>query len=119
MSVIETTAAMELCQVMGLPLDPDALDFVRRCERPPFGIDINPTSVSSSLECLCAGLHLLCHFGVHRCIPRKSATICVAVRPTPGGFGRAPGAIARLDDTLQALEILLMVQGRYSPEAGA
>ena len=61
---------MELCQVMGLPLDPDALDFVRRCERPPFGIDINPTSVSSSLECLRAGLHLLCLFGSYADVSR-------------------------------------------------
>ncbi len=36
-----------------------------------------------------------------------------------GGFGRAPGAIARLDDTLQAVKILSMVSGRHSPEVGA
>jgi prenyltransferase beta subunit len=113
-SVIETTVAMELCQVMGLPLDPDALDFVRRCERPPFGIDINPTSVSSSLECLRAGLHLLCLFGVTPMYPEEIRNYTRSCQTDTGGFGRVPGAIARLDDTLQTLEILLMVQGHYS-----
>jgi hypothetical protein len=70
-SVVKTAAAMELCQVVGLALDPDALDFVQRCERPPFGMNINPTSVSSSLECLGAGLRLLCLFGVAPRFPEE------------------------------------------------
>lgn len=99
--------------------NPDALDFVRRCERPPFGIDVNPTSVSSSLECLRAGLHLLCLFGVTPMYPEEIRNFTRSCQTDTGGFGRAPGAIARLDDTLQALKILSMVPGRYSPEAGA
>jgi hypothetical protein len=109
---------MELCQVVGPPLDPDGLDFVQQCEIPPFGIEISPTSDSSSLECLVQAWRLLCLlFGLAPRYPEEPLLYARPVRLT-GGFGGAPGAIARLDDTLQALEILLMVQGRYSPEAG-
>lgn len=110
-SVVETAAAMELCQVVGLPLDPDTQGYVRRCERRPFGIDINPSSITSSLECLNAGLRLLRSFGVSPSYPEEIRHFVLSGQTDTGGFGRAPGAIARLDDTLRALEILSMVQG--------
>jgi len=64
---------------------------------------------SSSLECQHAGLRILHHFGQR---PRDSARIrdfVVACQSSAGGFGRVPGAIPRLDDTLRAVEILCML----------
>lgn len=118
-NVVETAAAMELCNIVGLPLDPEALGYVQRCEKPPFGIDITPSSVSSSLECLHAGLRILYRFGVASKYPAAICRYVHSCRTGMGGFGRAPGAITRLDDTLRALQILSLVQGRCPPEGNA
>ena len=114
-SVVETVAAMDLGGLVGLSPDCQVLGFVQRCERQPFGIDLTPASVSSSLECLHAGLRILSRFGVAPRHPEEIRCYVSSCQNDTGGFGRAPGAIARLDDTLRAVEISLMLQGCYHP----
>ena len=54
--------------------------------------------------------HLLCLFEITPMYPEEIRNFTRSCQTDNRvAFGRAPGAIARLDDTLQALEILSMV----------
>jgi hypothetical protein len=108
-SLPDTAAAVALAALLDLPVDPGALAYVRRCEAPPYGFNITPSALSSGLESHHAGLRTLRHFGNG---PREPALIqdyVASCQTRRGGFGRVPGAVPRLDDSLRALEVLCML----------
>jgi hypothetical protein len=105
----ETATALALATAAGLPAPRDVLAYAQRCEGAPYGFNITPFAVSSGLESHQAGLRVFRHFGVH---PRDSALIrryVATCQTSRGGFGRVPGAIARLEDSLRALQVLSML----------
>ncbi len=105
-SLPDTAAAVELAASLGLSPDGRALDYVRRCEAPPYGFNITPHASSSSLECHHGGLRVLCRF---RRLPRHGDLIqayILACQAPRGGFGRMPDAVPRLEDTQRGLEAL-------------
>jgi len=102
----ETAAAVTLTAAAGLPVDPKALAYVRRCEGGPYGFNTTPSAVSSGLAVHLAGLEVLRHFGEHPREPTLSRRYVARCQTLLGGFGRVPGAIARLDDSLRALQVL-------------
>ena len=108
-NLLETATALTLATAVGLSVDADVLAYARRCEGGPLGFNITPFAISSSVETQLSGLQVLRHFGAQpQCavLIREFAKSC----QTPlGGFGRTPGAIARLDDTLHALQILVIL----------
>lgn len=108
-SLPETARAVALCTALVLPVGQSVLDYVQRCEGPPYGFHITPTSISSSLESHHGGMRVLHHFGVSPRQPELVRGYVASCQTSVGGFGRASGAIARLDDTLRALEILSML----------
>ena len=100
---------------LALPLARDVLAYARQCEGPPYGFNITPWAVSSSLQTQHASIRVLRHFGAG---PRDAALIRELVASCQtglGGFGRVPGAIPRLDDSLRALGILSMLSPGASP----
>ena len=108
-SLTETAAAVALDDALGLEVGRDVLAYVGRCERPPFGFNVTPAAVSSDLETQCAGLWLLRRFGAqpkHPGLIRKFVALC---QNGSGGFGRTPGSIARLSDSLHALHTLALL----------
>jgi hypothetical protein len=110
----ETAAALTLATAADLPVGQDILAYARRCEGTPYGFNITPFSVSSSLESHYAGLEILRYFGMPVRNPMLSRRYVASCQSSRGGFGRVPGAIARLDDSLRALEILSMLAALVS-----
>ena len=105
----ETASALTLATAAGLRMGCEVLSYARKCERAPHGFNITPLSVSSGLEVQHAGLQVLRHFDV---LPKYSSLTCryvASCQTSLGGFGRATGAIARLDDSLRALQVLSML----------
>jgi hypothetical protein len=108
-NLLDTTAAVALAAILALPVDRAVLAYARQCERPPYGFHVTPLTTSSSLESQHAGLQVLQHF---HALPRELARMrefVASCQTASGGFGRAPGAVPRLDDTLHALEILVIL----------
>jgi hypothetical protein len=108
-SLPDTGAAVALAAALDLPVDPAVLAYVRQCEAPPYGFNITPSASSSGLESHHAGLRVLGHFGAS---PRQPAVVqdyVESCQTRRGGFGRVPGAVPRLDDSLRALEVLCML----------
>jgi hypothetical protein len=108
-SIPESATALALATAAGLPAPRDVLAYARRCEGAPYGFNITPFAVSSGLESHQAGLWAFRHFGVR---PHNSALIrryVATCQTSRGGFGRVPGAIPGLDDSLRALQILSML----------
>jgi hypothetical protein len=104
-----TATALALATAAGLSVPRDVLAYARRCERAPYGFDITPFAGSSGLESQQAGLRVLRHFGAR---PREATLIrryVASCQTSRGGFGRVPGAIPGLDDSLRALRILSML----------
>jgi hypothetical protein len=108
-SLPDTANAIALAEALGLPLDPGALTYARRCEGAPYGFNITPRAVSSGLETHQAGLQVLRRFGAAPRDPVLVRQYVAGCQTSRGGFGRVPGAVPRLDDTLRALEILCML----------
>lgn len=106
-NLAESAVAVALAREIDMPVDGHAvLAYVRHCERPPYGFNVTPSALSSDLETQRAGLWLLRALGGRlRHAGRVSGYVALCQNAS-GGFGRAPGAIARLDDTLRALDIL-------------
>lgn len=105
----DTARASMLSRAAGLAPDEQALGFARRCEHGAFGFNVTPWAGSSSLETQLAGLTVL-QAGGERPVDAAPIQAYVATCQTSrGGFARAPGAIARLDDSLRALQILSML----------
>jgi len=107
--LLGTAYAVATLRILGLPTDGDASrQFLRRCEDPEQGFRLVPDSSAGSLEVTLAGLRCSARLGV---APSRSLVaarrFALACRTANGGFGRVPGAIATLDDTRFALEILL------------
>lgn len=106
-SLPETVAAVALADEFDIHVDAKRLlAYLRRCEGPPYGFNVAPWAVSSDLEAQRAALWLLRRFGArprHPVLVREFVALC---QTASGGFGRAHGAIARLSDSLHALEIL-------------
>jgi hypothetical protein len=108
-SLPDTAAAAALGAALDLPVNPAVLAYVRRCEAPPYGFNITPSASSSGLESHHAGLSVLRHFGAS---PREPAMVrhyIASCQTRRGGFGRVPGAVPRLDDSLRALQVLFML----------
>ncbi|MDA8108060.1 MAG: hypothetical protein M0015_05455 [Betaproteobacteria bacterium] len=118
-SLPETAAAVALASELDIDLDEGAvLAYVRRCEGPPYGFNVAPTAVSSDLDSQRAALWVLRRYRArprHAALARRFVALC---QTAVGGFGRTQGAIARLDDSLRALEILsLLEESRVDAEA--
>jgi hypothetical protein len=105
----ETAEAAALAAAAALPQDQALLGYTRQCEHPPFGFTITPLAAASGLECQHAGLQLLRRFRQHPRDPALIKSYVKSCQTASGGFGRVPGAIPRLDDSLRALEILAML----------
>jgi hypothetical protein len=108
-SLPETAAAVALATALGLPVGPEALAYARQCEGEPYGFNVARFAVSSGLESQRAGLQVLRHFGAASRYPAAIRKYVVSCQTFVGGFGRAPGAIPRLTDSLCAMEILSML----------
>lgn len=109
--VPETAAASALRTHLGLAPEPTAVAYVRRCERLPYGFNISSESNTSNLLCQWSGTRVLQGSGVSPRFPGAVRSYVALCQTAVGGFGRAPGAIARLDDTMRAVGILdLLVQ---------
>lgn len=108
-NLLDTAAAVALAAALDVPVDREMLAYARQCERPPSGFNITPLAGSSSLESQHAGLQVLRHFHALPGDPALIRGYVARCQTASGGFGRAPGAIPRLDDTLRALEILAIL----------
>jgi hypothetical protein len=108
-SLPDTGAAVALAAALDLPVDPAALGYVRQCEAFPYGFNITPSASSSGLESHHAGLRVLRHFGAGPHEPAVVQDYVASCQTRRGGFGRVPGAVPRLDDSLRALEVLSML----------
>jgi hypothetical protein len=102
----ETAAALVIADRIGLEPNPAVLAYVRSCESMPYGSNIAPSGAGSNLEAQCAGMKVVRRFGANPRHPLQIRNYVAACQTSTGGFGRAPGAIARLDDTHRALAIL-------------
>lgn len=105
----ETALALTLAVAVGLPAPVECLSYARECEEPPHGFNVRPHASSVNLESQSAGMQILHHFGERPRNPGRVRNYVAACQGTGGGFGRVPGAIPRLDDTLSALEILSLL----------
>ena len=105
----ESALALALSLEIDVPVPGELLSFARRCEGPPHGFNIAPLSGSSALETQLAGLQILQHFGKRPGRPAEIESYVASCQMATGGFGRAPGAVERLDDTLRALQILALL----------
>jgi len=108
----ETAAALDLASALGMPIDYEVLAYARRCEQGPSGFNITPYAVSSGLESQQAGMRILSHFGALPRDPQLIRQYVVSCQSSLGGFGRVPGAISRLEDSLRALQVLLLLAGQ-------
>ncbi len=110
-NLIETAAALAVGGALRLKADPGQLAYTRACEGAPYGFNLTPAAVTTSLEALNAGLKVLAAFGAMPRYPDLVRNYVAGCQTAQGGFGRALGAIARLDDTRRALEILAALRG--------
>ncbi len=94
------------------------LSFARQCEGPRHGFNIAPHSASSALETQLAGLQILEHFAMRPRRPAEIESYVASCQMATGGFGRAPGATERLDDSLHALQILALL-GTHESTSGS
>jgi hypothetical protein len=107
----ETSMAVALAAAAHLPDDRSAAEYARRCERPPYGFNITPQAVSSSLECQLAGLRVLRAYGSAPAGSNLIRDYVRACQTDTGGFGRVPRAIPSLQDSHRALECLALLTG--------
>ena len=105
-SLPDSARALTLANAVGLALDDEILAYARQCEHEPFGFNITPFATSSSLETQHAGLTIMLSCGERPRNPSVIRAYVASCQSSRGGFGRAPGAIPRLDDSLRALQIL-------------
>ena len=121
-SLPETAAAVALSDALGLGAGrEDVMAYVRQCERPPFGLNVAPSAVSSDLESQCGGLWLLRRFGARPRDPgliRKFVALC---QRGAGGFGRTPGVTPRASGRSYGppTPSLLAAGGAVRPGTGA
>jgi hypothetical protein len=108
-NLLDTAVVVALATTLDLPVDRAGLAYARQCERPPYGFHVTPLTTSSSLESQHAGLQVLQHFHALPREPARMREFVASCQTASGGFGRAPGAVPRLDDTLHALQILVML----------
>jgi hypothetical protein len=109
-SLSETARALALADAVGLPVEGGALAYARSCEGAPFGFNIVSSAVSSNIASQYAGIRVLRHFGSYPRYPLLVRNYIASCQISVGGFGRAPGAIARLDDTRRALAALSVLE---------
>lgn len=105
-SLPETAAAVALGAAQEGDVAREVLAYVRRCEGPPYGINIAPSALSSDLESQWAAAWLLTRIGAqlrYAALMRGFVALC---QSPDGGFGRSPGSVPRLSDTLLALRTL-------------
>lgn len=107
----DSAHGLGLALAVGLPAPPQVLVYARLCERAPHGFNVTSHARSSSLECQRAGLRILRHFGACPGEPEQIRSYVASCQTATGGFGRAPGAIARLDDSMRAVQVLAMLFG--------
>ena len=108
-NLLDTSSAVDLTVGLALPMHYPALDYARRCEGPPFGFNLAPNCAASSLEAQRAGLKVLRSFNARPRDPSLIRSYVATCQTASGGFGRAPGAIAGLSESLSALEVLSML----------
>src|SRR5205823_4438769 len=58
-NLLDTAAAVALAAALDVPVDRSVLAYARQCEGPPYGFNITPLAVSSSLESQHAGMQVL------------------------------------------------------------
>lgn len=98
-----------MATALGLPVGREVLAYARQCEAPPFGFNITPVGAGSNLETLLSGMRILRYYGVEPSYMEEIRRYVAACQTGTGGFGRAPGAIAQLTETLRALEVLILL----------
>lgn len=103
----ETASAVALAGAFEIEVDAGAIvRHLRQCEGPPFGINVAPLAGAADLQSQRAALWLLRRFAARPRYPELVRRHVAQCQDDRGGFGRSPGAIARLSDTRRALEIL-------------
>jgi len=108
-NLLDTDSAVELTVGLALSAPHQALNYVRRCEDLPFGFNLTPNSTACSLEVQRAGLKVLDYFHASPRQPSLIRSYAADCQTELGGFGRTPGAIAGLSESLCAMEILSML----------
>lgn len=109
-NLLDTGSAVELTVGLNLPVPEQALNYARRCEGLPFGFNQTPNSAASSLEVQRAGLKILGCFHAGPRTPSLIRGYVASCQTAVGGFGRTPGTIAGLSESLWAIEILSMLK---------
>lgn len=114
-SLPETAAAVAVASELDLSINASGvLDYVRLCEGPPYGFNVASSATSSDLETQRAALWLLRRFGAAPTHPELIGRFVALCQTDAGGFGPSPGAIARLSESVYALEILgWLAQARW------
>jgi hypothetical protein len=115
-SLPETAAAVALGAAQEGDVAREVLAYVRRCEGPPYGINVAPSALSSDLESQWAGAWLLARLGAqlrYAALVREFVALC---QNPDGGFGRSPGSVPRLSDTLLALRTLGLLARMPEPD---
>jgi hypothetical protein len=105
-SLSETAAALALAVALGLSVEAGVLAYARSCEAAPFGFNTTSSGLGSNIESQYAGIRVLRYFRSYPRYPLLVRNYIASCQTSVGGFGRAPGAIARLDDTRRALAAL-------------
>lgn len=105
----DTAAMLEISARFSLDAPDSILAYARRCEAPPFGFNITPAGAGSNLATSLAGMRILRHYGVRPAYPDQVRFFVASCQTATGGFGRAPRAIAQLNETLRALEVLMLI----------
>ena len=100
---------LEISARFSLDAPDSILAYARRCEAPPFGFNITPAGAGSNLATSLAGMRILRHYGVRPAYPDQVRFFVASCQTATGGFGRAPRAIAQLNETLRALEVLMLI----------
>jgi hypothetical protein len=108
-NLADTARVLELSARFGLDAPGGILAYARQCEAPPFGFNITPVGAGSNLETLLSGMRILRYYEVEPSDPEQIRRYIAACQTGTGGFGRAPGAIAQLTETLRALEVLILL----------
>jgi hypothetical protein len=108
-NLADTARVLEISARIGLDAPDGILAYARQCEALPFGFNMTPAGAGSNLEALLSGLRILRYYGVEPSHPEHIRRYVAACQTATGGFGRAPGAIAQLTETLRALEVLMLL----------
>lgn len=107
-NLLDTHRVVLICEHLGLERTAGILAFAKRCVDDAFGFRLVPAGSTNSLAVIHAGVGLFDLYGAT--LPREIIASILryvsSCQTSIGGFGRAPGAIATLEDTWLALACL-------------